>query len=136
MEKNANIIFAWIWIFFGVVSGMALGLFVFNGPLVLSDDLMDYSSLTRRFLRLAHISFFGLGLINWLYGISIYTLKLSLEKTTSLLYIVGGITMPLFLSISAFYEPFKYALSIPASCVFLALILTLRSILMRDKKAK
>jgi len=126
--ENRNIKFGWAWIFLGIITGMLMGLFAFNGPLRLSPELMNYSSLPRRLLRLAHISFFGLGFLNWMYGITLKTLSLKSSKVTSNLFIFGAITMALFLSISAFYEPFKYSLTIPATSIFIAVLLFCRQL--------
>ncbi len=48
----------------GVASGMILGLWSFGGPIPVPEAIGDYGDLPRRFLRLGHIAFFGLGLIN------------------------------------------------------------------------
>ena len=129
VTAKANIKFGWLWILFGIISGMILGLFAFNGPIQLSPALMDYSSLPRRFLRLAHISFFGLGFLNWIYGMSLNNLKLKADKLTSELLIFGSVTMALFLIISAFYEPFKYFLAIPALSLLIAVALFFKSLI-------
>ncbi|MEK6968577.1 MAG: hypothetical protein AABX51_08180 [Nanoarchaeota archaeon] len=122
-DSRLNIKFGWLWIFFGIVSGMILGMFAFNGPLQLPPEFMDYSSLPRRFLRLAHISFLGLGFLNWMYGISAKTLSLKIDKNISYILIFGSITMPLILILSAFFEPIKYALIIPAGSIFLGVLM-------------
>src|SRR3989338_2673297 len=120
MNETTNIKFGWLWILLGIVSGALLGTFAFNGPIQLSPELMDYSSLPRRMLRLAHISFIGLGFLNWMYGVTVKILQIRLKKWESTPFIFGAVTMPLFLIVSAFYEPFKYSLVIPAAALLVA----------------
>ncbi len=120
MNETTNIKFGWVWILLGIVSGALLGTFAFNGPIRLSPELMDYSSLPRRMLRLAHISFIGLGFLNWMYGVTVKSLEMRMRKSESMLFIIGAVTMPLFLIVSAFYEPFKYSLVIPAATLLIA----------------
>jgi uncharacterized protein YneF (UPF0154 family) len=123
MLAKRNILFGWIWILMGIVAGMILGMFVFNGPIMLSSEMMDYTSMTRRMLRLGHIAFFGLGIINWMYGMTCEYLKLRSSNLTSWLFIFGAVAMPLTLFFSAFFEPFKYAMAIPAVSIFAAVVL-------------
>ena len=128
VDERTNIRFGWLWVFLGIVSGAILGTFAFNGPIQLPPQFMDYGSLPRRMLRLAHISFIGLGFLNWMYGVTIKSLKIKISENTSRLFILGAVTMPLFLIISAFYEPFKYSLIIPATSLFIATLLFCRSL--------
>lgn len=124
-----NIKFGWMWILLGIVSGMFLGMFAFNGPLVLSDKMMDYASLPRRVLRLDHISFLALGFLNIAYGVSVNILEIKTSKFLSWLFIWGAIFMSAFLLVTVFYEPFKYTLIIPASFLFVAIVLFCKLIL-------
>jgi len=128
MNETTNIRFGWLWILLGIVSGALLGTFAFNGPIQLSPELMDYSSLPRRMLRLAHISFIGLGFLNWMYGVTVKSLKMKIRKDQSALFIFGAVTMPLFLTVSAFYEPFKYSLAIPAAALLIATAMFCKSL--------
>ena len=56
---HVNLVMAWIWILLGFLSGSVLGLFFAR-----ENWLGGYASFKRRLYRLAHISFFGLGLAN------------------------------------------------------------------------
>lgn len=124
-----NIKFGWIWILFGVIFGMFLGMFAFNGPLVLSDKMMDYTSLPRRILRLDHISFLALGFLNIAYGVTVSILEIKFPKFLSWLFVWGAIFMSAFLLVTVFYEPFKYVLIIPVSFLFVAIILFCKLVL-------
>lgn len=128
VDEKTNIQFGWLWVFLGIISGAILGTFAFNGPIQLPLEFMDYSSLPRRMLRLAHISFIGLGFLNWMYGITINSLRMKINQNASRLFILGAVTMPLFLIVSAFYEPFKYSLVIPAVSLFVATLLFCKSL--------
>jgi hypothetical protein len=57
-----NLLAAWIGILLGFLSGLALGLFFHR-----DDWLGGYGSFRRRLYRLAHISLFGLGAINFFF---------------------------------------------------------------------
>ena len=61
-ERNRAIGFTSLLI--GVLSGMVLGLWSFGGPIPVPEVIGAYDDLSRRFLRLGHIAFFGLGFIN------------------------------------------------------------------------
>ncbi len=61
-----NIKFGWAWLFIGILMAMFIGLFAFKG-----EWLGGYTSLIRRYLRLAHISFMALPITNVLYGLCI-----------------------------------------------------------------
>src|SRR5881397_2948507 len=56
---QVNLLIAWVWILLGFLSGFALGLNFHR-----EDWLGGYGSYKRRLYRLAHISFFGLGVVN------------------------------------------------------------------------
>src|SRR5579863_105738 len=87
-----NLLFGWLWILLGFVTGMALGLFFHD-----EKWLGVYGSLQRRMYRLGHISFFGLGTVNLLFSLTIGGLApLSpLSQLAAWAFIIGGITMPL-----------------------------------------
>jgi hypothetical protein len=59
MIPELNIIAAWIGILLGVVSGIVVGLRFAD-----ADWLGGYASWPRRMIRLGHISFFGIALLN------------------------------------------------------------------------
>ena len=126
MEINIgkkNISFGWVWILVGILVGAILGMWSFNGPF--PSPVGDYTSLPRRMLRLAHIAFIALAIINILYGYEIDKLKIKgrIKRLGSLLIIFGAILMPIILIISAFYEPFKYLTIIPTTLIIISLII-------------
>jgi hypothetical protein len=120
-----NISFGWIWILAGFLVGAVMGMWSFNGPL--ASPFGDYTSLPRRLLRLSHIAFIALAIINILYGYEIDKVKLK-EKTKqigSLCMIYGTVLMSVFLLAAAFFEPFKYFTMISTVLVIVAVAIIL-----------
>ena len=118
-----NISFGWVWILFGIFVGALMGMWSFNGPM--PSPVGDYTSLARRMLRLSHIAFIALAIINILYGYEIDKIKLKkfYKKVGSLCMICGAILMPLLLIAAVFLEPFKYLTAIPATLVIISLLI-------------
>jgi hypothetical protein len=101
----------------GAVAGAIVGLFFYN-----KDFLGGYTSWPRRMIRLGHIAFFGIGLINLSFALSIKALELpQAPQIPSILLIVAAVTMPLLCYLSAIKPVFRHLFFIPASSVILAL---------------
>lgn len=115
-----NVRFGWCWLFLGVLQAMIIGLFAFS-----PDWLGGYTSLTRRFLRLSHISFIALPLFNVLYGQSLDDLNLGvrIKKTGSYAMIVAGVTMPTVCLLCAANSVFQLFFFIPASSFALGVVI-------------
>ena len=108
---------AWIGFLFGGISGAIPGLF-FQNP----DWLGGYTSWARRLIRLAHISFFGIGFLNL--GMGLTSQSLGIESTVaSGLMLLGAVAMPLVCYLSAFKPVFRHLFFIPAGSVIGSLIL-------------
>ena len=60
---HINIVFGWAWICVGLILGLVMGMRAEG-----EQWLGGYNSLTRRYLRLGHIAFIALSIINILYG--------------------------------------------------------------------
>ena len=104
---------AWIGMFLGCISGALPGLFFYK-----SDWLGGYSSWQRRMIRLAHISFFGLGFINLLFGLTARTFDLNDGlQTISILLIIGAVSMPTVCYLSAWRPAFRNLFCLPALSV-------------------
>ncbi len=116
-----NLYAAWIGIFAGCIAGAVQGLFFHK------DDWLDgYGSWRRRMTRLGHISFFGIGFINFAFAVSLRILEMEGELVlSSRLLIVALITMPLLCYLSAFRKPFRNLFFIPAGSVIIAIVLFL-----------
>lgn len=99
-----NRLFAWSLLLVGMLYGMALSLFVFDGPMPAPERFADYSSLPRRLIRFAHIACMALGMVNVLYGHEIDRVRQSerWKRFGSRAMIVSGTLMPVFLTLAAF----------------------------------
>ncbi len=116
-----NLYAAWIGIFAGCIAGAVQGLFFHK------DDWLDgYGSWRRRMTRLGHISFFGIGFINFAFAVSLWILEMEGELVvSSRLLIVALITMPLLCYLSAYKKPLRNLFFIPAGSVIVAIVLFL-----------
>lgn len=105
-----NILVGWVAMLSGVISGAAIGLFFH-----IDTWAGGYASFRRRMLRLAHISFFGLGFINLMYGLTLLAIPLPRPLSTvgSLGLIVGVITMPLCCYLTAWKTGFRHLFPVP-----------------------
>ncbi|MEK6893622.1 MAG: hypothetical protein AABX07_05475 [Nanoarchaeota archaeon] len=118
-----NISFGWLWILIGLIVGAFMGMFAFNGPL--PSPVGDYTSLPRRMLRLSHIAFIALAIINILYGYEIDKIRLmeKTKKSGSWFILIGAILMPIFLIIAVFFEPVKYLTMIPTALIIISIFI-------------
>lgn len=117
---KANLIMAWIWILLGFASGALLGL-KFHKP----DWLGGYASHQRRLYRLGHISFFGLGAVNFLFAQTAnYCTERPWVQAASIAFMVGAITMPLACFIFARNARLHLIFSIPVTALLCGAILT------------
>ena len=69
--EQINLFAAWVGILLGFIAGAVPGLFFDR-----ESWLGGYGSWRRRLIRLAHISFFGLGFINLGYALSLRAMDL------------------------------------------------------------
>jgi hypothetical protein len=124
---ETNIVAAWIGFLMGCMAGAVPGLLFYN-----QEWLGGYASWPRRMLRLAHIAFFGIALLNIAFAFTIHVLHLeNYAAIPSVLLIVGAVTMPLICYLSAWKPGFRHAFFIPAMSVTLAIVMVLWRILIR-----
>jgi len=116
-----NEAFGWIWFVLGMGSGALLGL-----GFARESFLGGYGSWERRLLRLGHISFFGLGLINILFALSIDRIGLGDPWTpvASWSLIVGGVAMPTCCALAAFHKSAKSLFAVPVIALLLGASIT------------
>ena len=118
---HINLQAAWIGILLGAVLGGLQGLFFHR-----DGWLGGYGSWPRRMLRLGHISFFGLALINL--ALSLTATSLGLDSGLwwpSRLFLLGAIAMPTICYLSAFHKPFRHLFPIPVLSVIVGTALFL-----------
>ncbi len=112
----------WIGMFLGVVSGALIGLFFHR-----EEWMGGYNSYRRRLTRLGHISFFGLGFVNFFFAISHHVAGITTQFAflAAIAFTAGAITMPTCCFLSAWRKPFRHFFFIPVSGVSAGIILTL-----------
>lgn len=112
-----NLHAAWIGFFLGALAGAIPGLF-FHRP----DWLGGYASWPRRMIRLGHISFFGIGLLNLAFALTAPALAIETGvKLPSVLLILGAVAMPAVCYLSAWKPAFRNLFFIPAGSILAAL---------------
>lgn len=120
---ETNIAFGWLVMIVGILTGSLLGMYAFAGPFKPPRGHEEYASLPRRMVRLAHIAFVALPMINILYGqhIDATDLSESIKQLGSYSMIVGMIGVPTLLIAASFYNPIKYLEVIPVGGILLGL---------------
>lgn len=108
MSSSLNLLAGWYGFLGGALSGALIGLRFHR-----EDWLGGYNSFPRRMVRLGHIAFFGLGLINILFALSVATPSVWTVWGSRLL-VVGLVTMPLNCFLTAWRKPFRHLFFIPA----------------------
>lgn len=114
-----NLYAGWIGLFLGAFAGIITGLFFHD-----EKWLGGYASWPRRMIRLGHISFFGIGLINLAFSLTFRALDMAPEPVvwsrtgvSSALLIVGAMTMPAVCYASAWRKGFRHLFALPALAV-------------------
>lgn len=113
MNCSINLFAGWIAFLCGALSGALIGLKFHR-----EEWLGGYQSFRRRLLRLGHIAFFGLGLINILFALSAGAAP-SAHGTpwASALLAAGAAAMPLTCFLSAWRPVFRHAFFVPVSLI-------------------
>lgn len=122
-DISVNIAVAWTSLAVGAITGMVMGLWSFNGPAPVPAMIGEYGDLPRRLLRLGHIAFFGLGLLNILMSRQLAAARQHRAGDLLALRLMnfGNIVLPPSLMAAAFFEPVKYVASLPATAITAAL---------------
>lgn len=113
MLPIVNVYAAWIAMLLGAVAGTIQGLYFHR-----EAWCGGYGSWRRRMLRLGHVSFFGLGLINLGFALSVSALGLEQGiRLSSHLLLLGLVTMPAVCYLSAFRAGFRNLFPVPVLSV-------------------
>ncbi len=124
--SRTNRLVGWTSMAVGATTGLAMGLWSFNGPMDTPAWLGEYADVSRRLARLGHIAFFGLGILNVLLAreLTRVTLSTAAHRLALATMNFGNIFLPVTLFAAAAYHPAKYLLPIPAMSVTVALVIT------------
>lgn len=114
-----NLHAAWIGFLLGSLSGLLTGLFFHR-----EEWLGGYGSWRRRMIRLAHIAFFGIGILNLSFALTVRALGMDGRLgLPSALLLIGAATMPLVCYLSAFRIGFRQLFAVPALSVTIGIAL-------------
>ncbi|MGD7653045.1 MAG: hypothetical protein ACQCXQ_07505 [Verrucomicrobiales bacterium] len=107
---HINLTASWIGIALGILSGMLLGTGFLNDKF-----LGGYASPRRRLYRLAHISFFGLAMINFIFWLTVRleSLGAPVISHASAAFLIGAATMPLSCILTASFPKAERLFAIP-----------------------
>jgi hypothetical protein len=116
---DLHLLAGWSMAFLGVLLGAGIGLFFHR-----EDWAGGYASFRRRMLRLAHISFFGLGILNILFGLTLKAAPWPVPWTgiASAGFLVGAVTMPLCCLLTAWKRPFRHLFPVPVLSVLAGIV--------------
>ena len=116
---TANLYAAWIAFFLGAVAGLVSGVFFHR-----ESWLGGYGSWSRRMVRLGHIAWFGIGILNLAFALTVRVFGIEGNAgATSVLLIVGVVTMPLVCYLSAFRAAYRHLFAVPALSVLVGIAL-------------
>ena len=118
MWTNLNIFAAWFGVLLGIVSGAILGLWFHS-----EHWLGGYASWPRRMMRLGHISFFGIGMLNLAYAATVHYLRWSNPPTAASVALASAIVlMPAICFLSAWRASFRHLFFLPVGCVLVGVL--------------
>ena len=122
-----NLVAGWTGMVFGLIAGAVIGLFIHQDSFA-----GGYGSYRRRMMRLGHVAFFALGIINVLFALTLSTTEvvLSYPRLASSSLIVGAVLMPVVCYLAAWKTPFRHAFALPVVCVAITLVLMLQGVVM------
>ena len=117
----ANWFAGWGLVLAAFMSGAVIGLFFHR-----EEFWGGYASFRRRIVRLGHIAFAALGMLNILYAVSPWPNPARWTANwAGPLWIVGAVAMPCVCFLSGWRENFRHAFFIPVGALVAAVTLTL-----------
>ena len=123
-----NLLLAWLWIVIGFAFGAVIGLRFHR-----EEWLGGYGSLKRRLYRLAHISFFGLAIINLLFCftmIAVATRSDFAMRVSSWGFLIGAISMPLCCLLMTRFPRLQALFVVPVGSLLVAGVLTVVKVML------
>ncbi len=117
MSPDANITFGFVWICVGLLLGAPMAL-----AFLKKDWLGGYGSLSRRLLRLSHIAFIMLGLLNIVYGYALKTgtVHFAWQGAAMASLLAGAAILPILLFVGIWVRKALWALPLPFLMIFAA----------------
>ena len=114
-----NFYFGWGWILAGFLSGAAIGLRFHDATF-----LGGYDAFPRRLVRLGHICFVALGMLNVLFGLSPVAAG-ARGTAASLFFVAGAVLMPAVCFLTAWRAAFRRLFFVPVTTLVIAVVFTL-----------
>jgi hypothetical protein len=125
-----NLLAGWLSVLLGFAAGAVPGLFFWR-----EDWLGGYGSWRRRMVRLAHISFFGLGFINLAFAFNFAPREAAAMTGplhwAAMLLVAGNAAMPVVCYLAAWRQPFRHLFAVPVACEVLGVLFVLREVMSR-----
>ena len=114
-----NLWAGWTGMIFGLVSGAVIGL-----KFHLEDFAGGYASFRRRMLRIGHLAFFGLGIINVLFALTLTSsgVVLSYPAVAAASLAAAVFVMPAVCFLTAWRKPFRHIFPLPVILVAISLL--------------
>lgn len=121
-----NLWAGWTGMMFGLVSGALIGL-----KFHLEDFAGGYGSFRRRMLRIGHLAFFGLGIINVLFALTLTSsgVVLSYPAVASASLAAAVFLMPAVCFLTAWKKPFRHIFPLPVILVAVSLLSLLEGLM-------
>lgn len=121
-----NLLVAWLWILLGFASGFFLGLNFHK-----ENWLGGYASFKRRLYRLAHISFFGLGAVNFIFYITAqrFSFATANAQIAAWGFIAGAISMPICCVLMAHQPRLRPMFALPVGSLLTGGVFTLMEVI-------
>ena len=112
----------WVGMLLGLVSGAIIGLGFHNETFA-----GGYASFRRRMLRLGHVAFFALGMVNVLFALTLNSSSVvpGSPQIASASLAAAGFTMPAVCFLAAWKKPFRHAFPLPVMLVLVPIVLLL-----------
>ena len=121
--NHLNLALGWALMLLGLISGGLLGLFFHR-----EDFLGSYAAWPRRLLRLGHIAFMALGMLNVIYALCPHATGMT-GVLAAVALAVGSITMPLVCLLAAWRSGLKCLFVLPVVMLAVAMSLAFWSAL-------
>lgn len=114
-----HILVGWSAALLGAASGAVIGIFFHE-----EDWAGGYTSYRRRMMRLGHISFYGIGFLNFFFAftLTLVTLPEPNTRIASVGFVTAVFAMPLVCFLSAWRKPLRHLFPIPVLAVLAGII--------------